>query len=40
MSPESRVCGENGSHDELLHSDEVKQFIEENWKDGTVIPAF
>lgn len=26
--------------DELLHSDEVKKFIEENWKDGTVIPAF
>lgn len=26
--------------DELLHSDEVKQFIEDNWKDGTVIPAF
>lgn len=25
---------------ELLHSDDVKKFIEENWKDGTVIPAF
>lgn len=26
--------------EELLHSPEVKQFIEENWADGSVIPAF
>ncbi|MDR2114552.1 MAG: ABC transporter [Bifidobacteriaceae bacterium] len=26
--------------DELLHSPDVKQFIEEQWKDGAVIPAF
>lgn len=26
--------------DELLHSDEVKQYIEENWTDGAVLPAF
>ncbi len=26
--------------DELLHSDEVKKFIEETWDDGSVIPAF
>ncbi len=26
--------------EELLHSDEVKQFIEETWTDGSVIPAF
>lgn len=25
--------------DELLHSDETKQFIEEEWPDGAVIPA-
>lgn len=26
--------------DELLHSPEVATYIEENWSDGTVIPAF
>ncbi|WP_291796537.1 MetQ/NlpA family ABC transporter substrate-binding protein [Brevibacterium sp.] len=26
--------------DELLHSDEVRTFIEENWPDGEVAPAF
>lgn len=26
--------------DELLHSDEVRQFIEERWPDGEVLPAF
>lgn len=26
--------------DELLHSDEVKGFIEERWPDGEVLPAF
>ncbi len=26
--------------DELLHSDEVKAFIEERWPDGEVLPAF
>ncbi|GAB3064111.1 MetQ/NlpA family ABC transporter substrate-binding protein [Sediminivirga luteola] len=26
--------------DELLHSEEVRQFIEETWADGAVIPAF
>lgn len=26
--------------DELLHSEEVKKFIEETWDDGSVIPAF
>lgn len=26
--------------EELLHSDEVKAFIEETWSDGAVIPAF
>ena len=26
--------------DELLHSDEVRTFFEENWSDGTVLPAF
>ncbi|MDN5687959.1 MAG: MetQ/NlpA family ABC transporter substrate-binding protein [Brachybacterium sp.] len=26
--------------DELLHSDEVKAFIEENYTDGSVLPAF
>ncbi|MCI1642597.1 MAG: MetQ/NlpA family ABC transporter substrate-binding protein [Actinomyces sp.] len=26
--------------EELLHSDEVKQFIEDTWTDGSVIPAF
>lgn len=26
--------------DELLHSDEVRQYIEENFTDGSVIPAF
>ncbi|WGW11126.1 MetQ/NlpA family ABC transporter substrate-binding protein [Saxibacter everestensis] len=26
--------------DELLHSDEVKKFIEEEWTDGQVLPAF
>ena len=26
--------------DELLHSDQVKKYIEDTWKDGTVIPAF
>ena len=26
--------------DELLHSDQVKKYIENTWKDGSVIPAF
>lgn len=26
--------------DELLHSPEVKKFIEDKWKDGSVLPAF
>ena len=26
--------------DELLHSDQVKRYIEDTWKDGSVIPAF
>lgn len=26
--------------EELLHSDEVRAYIEENWSDGSVIPAF
>ena len=26
--------------DKLLHSDEVKQYIEQTWSDGSVIPAF
>ncbi|MCI6412076.1 MetQ/NlpA family ABC transporter substrate-binding protein, partial [Schaalia hyovaginalis] len=26
--------------EELLHSDEVKKFIEDTWADGSVIPAF
>lgn len=26
--------------DELLHSDEVRQYIESEWADGSVIPAF
>lgn len=26
--------------DELLHSDQVKKYIEDSWKDGSVIPAF
>lgn len=26
--------------EKLLHSDEVKQFIEQTWADGSVIPAF
>lgn len=26
--------------EKLLHSDEVKQYIEETWSDGSVIPAF
>ncbi|GAA1552761.1 MULTISPECIES: MetQ/NlpA family ABC transporter substrate-binding protein [Brevibacterium] len=26
--------------DELLHSPEVKQFIEDKWKDGSVLPSF
>lgn len=26
--------------DELLHSDQVKKYIEDTWKDGSVIPAF
>lgn len=26
--------------EELLHSEQVKSFIEENWTDGSVIPAF
>lgn len=26
--------------DELLHSDEVAQYIKENWSDGAVLPAF
>ena len=26
--------------DELLHSDEVRSFIEETYTDGSVIPAF
>ena len=26
--------------DELLHSEEVKKFIEDKWTDGAVIPAF
>ena len=26
--------------DELLHSDQVKKYIEDTWKDGAVIPAF
>lgn len=25
---------------DLLHSDEVREYIEENWQDGEVIPAF
>ncbi len=26
--------------DELLHSDDVRSFIEETYQDGSVIPAF
>ena len=26
--------------EELLHSDQVKQYIESTWSDGSVIPAF
>ena len=26
--------------DEILHSDQVKKYIEDTWKDGSVIPAF
>lgn len=26
--------------DELLHSDQVKKYIEDTWEDGSVIPAF
>lgn len=26
--------------DELLHSDQVKKYIEDTWQDGSVIPAF
>ena len=26
--------------EELLHSDEVKSYIEQTWADGSVIPAF
>ena len=26
--------------EELLHSPEVKQYIEQTWSDGSVIPAF
>lgn len=26
--------------DELLHSDQVRKYIEDTWKDGSVIPAF
>ena len=26
--------------EELLHSDQVKQYIEQTWSDGSVIPAF
>ena len=26
--------------EELLHSPEVKQYIEQTWPDGSVIPAF
>jgi len=26
--------------DELLHSDQVKKYIEDTWKDGSAIPAF
>ncbi len=26
--------------EELIHSDEVRQFIKDNWKDGSVIPSF
>ena len=26
--------------DELLHSEQVKKYIEDTWKDGSVIPAF
>lgn len=26
--------------EELLHSDEVRQFIKDNWNDGSVIPSF
>lgn len=26
--------------DDLLHSDEVKQYIEDTWSDGAVLPAF
>ena len=26
--------------EELLHSDQVKKYIEDTWKDGSVIPAF
>lgn len=26
--------------EELLHSDEVRKFIEDNWNDGSVIPSF
>lgn len=26
--------------EKLLHSDEIKQYIEETWSDGSVIPAF
>lgn len=26
--------------DELLHSDQVKKYIEDTWKDGSVVPAF
>ena len=26
--------------EDLLHSDQVKQYIEQTWDDGSVIPAF
>jgi len=26
--------------EKILHSDEVKQYIEKTWSDGSVIPAF
>lgn len=26
--------------DDLLHSDDVRQYIESTWSDGSVIPAF
>ena len=39
-----RAGDENNEHlkklDELLHSDEVRDFIEENWPEGEVLPAF